>query len=178
MVYQYFKPAPATQEEAKAMYHKLALANHPDVGGTLVVMQAINAEYAAILAEFAQVGAEQRQSEAHANGRTSAADYHDIGTVANTLRQKIEFALNLGLDVELCGLWVWVGGDTKPVKDQLSAQDFKWAAGKTKWYFAGVPSLNRRGNRWSMDTIRSTYGSVKFERREEERQPVAAALHA
>ena len=26
-----------------------------------------------------------------------------------------------GLEINLCGSWIWIGGDTKPQKDQLKA---------------------------------------------------------
>lgn len=45
MTYKYFNPRPVTLDEGKAMYRALADANHPDHGGSVEVMQAINAEW-------------------------------------------------------------------------------------------------------------------------------------
>jgi len=153
-----------TPEEAKRLYHELARKHHPDVGGDLETMKAINAEYAALQARGANANARQRQSTAHAEGKKSAADFHNIDEVTEVLRVKIETALNLGLDVELCGLWVWVTGDTKAHKEELKAAAFKWSPKKLAWFYAGVPSFNR--SEWSLDEIRDTYGSQKFQKAE------------
>lgn len=165
-----------TLEEAKTLYRQLALQHHPDRGGDLATMQAINSEYSDFLANFAKTDARTRQQQAHAAGKKSAADYHDMDAIGAELKAKIEFALNLeGVDVELMGLWVWLTGNTKPNKDAIKAQGFRWAPEKEAWYFAGVPSFNRQ--RRSLDEIRDMHGSTRFtrEQREEHR---AEALHS
>ncbi len=43
--YTYFIPTPKTLEELKAQYRKLAMLHHPDRGGNLEAMQAVNSEY-------------------------------------------------------------------------------------------------------------------------------------
>ena len=104
-----------------------------------------------------------------------------MDAVSEVLREKIEAALNLApdLEVELCGLWVWVTGNTKPHAAELGKNGlgFKWAPEKEAWYFPGVPSFNRK--RRTLDEIRNMHGSQKFARRadrDEERR--AEALHA
>ena len=32
-----------------------------------------------------------------------------------------------GLEIEICGLWMWVGGETKKHKDALKDAGYKWA---------------------------------------------------
>ena len=46
----YFNNSIKTIKELKSAYHKLALKNHPDVGGDIEVMKAINVEYDTIYA--------------------------------------------------------------------------------------------------------------------------------
>lgn len=161
-----------TQEEAKTLYRQLARECHPDLGGNTEEMQKLNAEYANFCANFAHRDARARQQTAHASGKKSAADYHDLDAVIEALKAKIEAVLNLGLDVELCGLWAWVSGDTKPHKEELKALEFRWSPDKKLWYFAGVPSFNRSHR--SMDYIRSKHGSTKYTHREEERAGLPA----
>ena len=43
--FKYFDPTPATLEELKAQYRKLAFQHNPDRGGNLDTMKAVNAEY-------------------------------------------------------------------------------------------------------------------------------------
>src|SRR3990172_11738620 len=93
-----------TLEEAKTLYKSLARQNHPDVGGDLRTMQEINAQYAEFCASFARNQRFARQRAAHAENRKSAADFHNLDEVAEMLRVKIEFALNLdGVELKLMG---------------------------------------------------------------------------
>jgi hypothetical protein len=157
----YYFAACRTLEEGKALYRELAMKHHPDHGGDLATMQAINAQWAQFLAENAKADGYRRQQDAHAENRKSAADFHDLDEVGELLRLKIEFALNLeGVEVELMGFWVWLTGNTKPHKEAIKAQGFRWAHEKQAWYFAGVPSFNRQKR--TLDEIRSMHGSQKF----------------
>jgi hypothetical protein len=172
-MYTYFQDC-TTQEEAKALYHDLVRKHHPDAGGDTRTMQDINAEYALFQARGASADARRRQQDAHADNRKSAADFHDLDEVEGILREKIEAALNMGLDVELIGLWVWVSGDTKTHKEELKANAFKWSPSKTAWYYPGVPSFNRKPQ--DMETIRASYGSQRFTKAR--REESAGALSA
>ena len=163
-------------EEAKTLYRKLARENHPDLGGDTRTMQAINAEYARFQAEGARSSERTRQQAAHAEGKKTAADYHNLDDVIEALRVKIEAALNLGLDVEVCGLWVWVSGDTRPHKEELKAAGFKWAPDKAMWFYPGVPSFNRQKR--SMDEIRNMHGSQVFTHSSRDDEPTPQTLHA
>ena len=66
-----------------------------------------------------------------------------------------------GVELELCGLWLWLSGNTKPHKEEIKKLGFKWASKKKKWYWR-PEWYHRRGNRkeWDMTDIRSKYGSV------------------
>lgn len=179
-----------TLEEAKSLYRKLARENHPDMGGDLRTMQEINAQFASYCATHAKSEAKERQRTAHSENRKSAADFHDVDEVGQYIEMMIEFALSLdGVDVELMGLWVWLTGNTKAHKDTLKKWNeehahingdvrpiWKWSPKKTAWYFAAVPSFNRRDT--TLDEIRNTYGSQKFTKREEERAPIAGMVNA
>jgi hypothetical protein len=163
-----------TLDDAKSLYRKLAQQYHPDRGGDTRTMQELNAEYARFQSEFAYRSERTRQTAAHEEGKKTAADYHDLSEVIETLRVKIEAILNMGLEAELCGLWIWVSGDTRPQKDAIKELGFKWAPDKKLWFFAGVPSFNR--TRRTMDEIRNMHGSHIFssgssQRRQEEEQP-------
>lgn len=178
MTYQYFIPRPETPAEAKELYRQLAMKYHPDRGGDTATMQAVNAEYAALLAELAHAGETKRRNQAQAEGRKTNVDFVDLEAVTEEIRKVIEALLDLpGVDVELCGLWVWVTGDTKPMKDQLKDLGLRWAPKKAAWYFAGIPScgFNKGG---SLDDIRASYGSTKFTRNTYTRNQELEALPA
>ncbi len=66
-----------------------------------------------------------------------------------------------GVKVEVCGVWVWVTGDTKKHKDALgkNGAGFHYASKKKAWYYRPADwSSKSRGN-WSLEKIRSEYGS-------------------
>jgi curved DNA-binding protein CbpA len=164
MKYTYFQEC-RTQEEAKALYRELVKKHHPDAGGNTRTMQDINEEYSTFKTRGATAEAKNRQRSAHAEGKKSAADYHDINEVSEKIREKILFALNLaGVEVELMGLWVWLTGETKQHREALKENGFKWSPNKTAWYYAGVPTFNRK--KTTLDEIRNAYGSQTYARRE------------
>jgi len=181
MNYKYFVPTPTTQAEAKAMLRQLAHEHHPDAGGTTEAMQQVNAEYSHLVVELEKASQYKRQAAAHEEGRKTAADFNDLEAVGEVLREKINAALDLNMPnvtVELCGLWIWINGDTKPHAAKLNKRTgigFNFAGEKKAWYYAGVKSFNRQ--RRSMEEIRNMHGSQQFTRRQRKDEE-AQALHA
>jgi len=171
-----------TLDEAKSLYRTLARQHHPDMGGDTRTMQAINAEYARFQSNFARTEQRTRQTAAHAEGKKTAADYHDLDEVTECLRIKLEALLNISPDltIEICGLWIWVTGDTRTHRAAIKeVGGMRYAPEKQAWYFAAIPSFNR--TRRSMSEIRSMHGSQVFTRspREEDSPaPQPAGLHA
>ncbi len=154
-----------TSEQVKVRYRELCKKWHPDLGPQeesairTVKMQEINAAYARASAIFRQ--AEMRE-KARERGRPEPTpqDYTDAAAVDERIREAIEQIVTLdGLEIEICGLWVWVGGETKKHKDALKAAGYRWATKKLKWYFAGVPAGGFR--QFDMDEIRARYGSQR-----------------
>lgn len=160
-----------TLEQVKTEYRALCKKYHPDLHGGdtsenwVRIMQQINAEYALASAN-ARYAEEPAKRAKYGKSAPTATDYADMAAVDERIRQAIEKIITLaGLEIEICGLWVWVGGETKPVKDTLKAAGYMWAAKKEKWYFAGVPASHR--GHWDMDTIRTRYGSSKVRKDED-----------
>lgn len=70
-------------------------------------------------------------------------------------------ALSLpNIKVELCGTWIWITGDTKPVKEQLKELGCKWAPKKKKWFWRKPTDKKfwKKGE-LDMDAIRMKHGS-------------------
>jgi curved DNA-binding protein CbpA len=140
-----------SSDEIKREYHRLAKLHHPDIGGDTATMQQINTDYA-----IAMDAAIRREK----SGWTEEA-FEDAADVSEAIRQAIEAIIKFdNITVEICGTWVWVSGQTKPIKDTLKQAGYRWAPKKADqpWYFAGTPSRNRRRN-YSLDEIRERYGS-------------------
>jgi hypothetical protein len=63
-------------------------------------------------------------------------------------------------DWKIVGLWLWVSGDTKPIKSGLKEAGFRWSPNKEKWYFAGRPSISRKHH--SYEEIVEMHGETKL----------------
>jgi hypothetical protein len=138
-----------TLDEIKATYKKLAKENHPDLGGKTTLMQQINNEYAnacAMLAKNRGVSNEQADNEMK---------------MSELYREAIEQIIHLpDIIIELVGHWIWITGNTRPVKDQLKAAHFFFAHKKLAWYFR-ADEYKTKGGKKTLDEIRAKYGSEK-----------------
>ena len=146
-----------TLDELKKAYKAAAVKHHPDMGGDTATMQRINAEYSARFEELKQ--AQNAAAAADTTGRTkatteSAGDF--IAIIAELLKLD-------GLTVELCGRWLWIGGETKKHRERLKAIGCRWSSSKKlwSWHFAEDGDRWHRGSK-SMSQIRSKYGSTTF----------------
>lgn len=151
MTYKYFKQM-ATLDELKAEYRRLVKKHHPDCGGDAEIMKAVNNEYEVKFEEL---------KKAH---NAKADEKHQTTETPDEFREIIEKLLKLdGLDVELCGSWLWIGGNTREHKDALKAAGCRWSNNKKLWYWhhAEDGSHWHRGKR-TMSEIRTKYGSQTF----------------
>ena len=145
--------------ELKAAYKRLAMLHHPDRGGDLRTMQAINAEYDAMFERFKFDPIDpEREYEAHAERATGV---HSTAEVAEDFRKIIDALMKLdGIEIELCGSWLWISGDTFAVKDELKAAGCRWQRKKQKWYWHPPEARTGYSKRAaSMSHIRAKYGS-------------------
>lgn len=146
-----------TIDEVKKLYKKLAMENHPDRGGDTTTMQAINTEYAFACAKLAK-GAGLSDEEADTEIRLS-----------EEYRQVIEKIINLpGIVIEIVGNWIWVTGETKPVKETLKEAGFYFASKKVAWYYRNE-AFKTRGNGAPLEEIRAKYGSEKINRKQQDK---------
>ncbi len=137
-----------TNMDIKKAYREKASAYHPDRNPSGAdMMKLINAAYA-VLKNTTALNVEEN---------STLAEYPEI-------LSKVLNEINTldGLVIEVCGLWVWVTGNTKIHKDTLKSQGFKWAKNKGSWFYR--PAIARSRNRyqaWDMEQIRETYGSIR-----------------
>lgn len=148
-----------TLEEVKSLYKKLALENHPDRGGNTETMQAINVEYAYATAKIIK-GENLSQEDTDKQMRFS-----------EEYRMVIEKIIHLqGITIELVGLWIWVTGDTRPIRKELKEAGLFFASKKMAWYYRSADLKELRGGKKSLDEIRSKYGSEEIKAADSKRK--------
>ena len=148
-----------TLDELKKVYKHLAQKHHPDVGGDTRTMQEINAEYEARFEVLKRSQNEQAAEDTTGKARATTESAGDFIAI-------IDHLLKLdGLEIELCGRWLWIGGDTKKHKEALKACGCRWTSSKKQrnWHIAEEGDKWHRGSK-SMSQIRSKYGSTTFTR--------------
>lgn len=123
--------------EAKKIYKILARKLHPDIGGSTELFKILNTVYNDILE----------------NGINFAKD-SEFDIELEKIISQILFYENV--IIEVVGSWIWLQGDTKPIKDFLKELGFKWASKKKQWYYGEMKGRNPKQK--SMSDIKSKYG--------------------
>jgi hypothetical protein len=139
----------STIEDVKGLYKKLALENHPDRGGDTSTMQAINAEYAYACAYVLKRG-----------GFTDSETDSHI-RMSEEYREVIEEIINLpDIIIEVVGHWIWVTGNTYPLRKELKSAGLYFASKKLAWYYRS-DEFKTKGGKKTLDEIRNKYGSER-----------------
>lgn len=136
-----------TIEEVKTLYKQLAKQYHPDCGGDTVTMQAINTKYAFACAKILK------------GENLSSEETDEQIRLSEEYRKVIEQIINLaGIVIEVVGHWIWITGNTYPVKKQLKEAGLFFASKKTAWYYRSE-EYKTKGGKKTLDEIRDKYGS-------------------
>ncbi len=133
-----------TPEIVRQAYRKACSKYHPDKNpGGLEMMKAVNLAYESLKDTTETIDLDE-----------SALNYGD------ELNEALNAIIELdGLEIELCGSWVWVSGNTREHKDILKESGFKYAGKKKMWSFHPADFKSWSRGKASMDDIRGTYGS-------------------
>lgn len=136
-----------SEDEIKRRFRDLAKLHHPDrTGGDKETMQAVNAEYAdALRGEYRKTKSDDDAEAAVEADERAAEVLAQIVTLPEIV-------------IEIVGRWLWVTGQTFPVRAQLKEAGLKWASKKEAWYWH-APEDRCRGGKKSLDEIRTTYGA-------------------
>lgn len=156
MQFKYFKADYTTTiEEAKRQYHKLCLRWHPDrPNGDLKAMQAINAEWDYLYKHNFNI------HETAEGGTYTDWNQDTPDDVTSEFADLIAKLVNLdGLEIEICGSWLWVGGNTKEHKSALKEMGMRWAPKKHRWYKAPKNWKRKSRRELTMSEIRDRFGS-------------------
>ena len=159
----------STIEQIKKRYRELAQKFHPDHGGTNEEMTIINLQYE-----------QQKGRKFTATNHETNKEYTQEFDPFDGYRELIDALINIpNITIELCGSWLWITGDTKPVKDYLKELGFKFSGKKCAWYWKPGDKKYRKKSKkeLNLDEIRNLYGSEKVnnnsKQEQEQRQAIA-----
>lgn len=149
-------PHAKTVDELKKEYHRLARLHHPDVGGSTADMQEINSEYdrlIKILPKRAASGETYQPRE----------DQRETREQSDAFKAAVYAAIILeGVELEICGSWLWATGETRKHAAALKAAGYKWSAKKVAWYWHDGDYVKKSAKKYSMDEVRAMWGSEKL----------------
>lgn len=148
-MYKYFKNC-KTKEDAKKLYKKLAFKHHPDKGGDVEVMKAINNEFDDFMKNFKEEKDSKKEYE----------------FTATTYRKLIEQLIKFdNIVIDIVGCFIWVTGNTYSIKEELKQLGFRYSKNKKSWYVAPEEYMKNRVNykkKYSMNEIKNKYGCTSI----------------
>lgn len=155
-----------TLDELKKAYKAAAMKHHPDMGGDTATMQQINAEYEARFEILKRSHNEKAAEDTSGKTYTTTESAGDFINIINHL-----FRMD-GIEIELCGRWLWISGNTMKHKEALKACGCRWSSSKKmwSWHYEKDSTGWHRGNK-SMAYIRNKYGSTTFTKEQSEVLP-------
>lgn len=146
-------------EELRRQYKKLAFKYHPDKGGKVEDMQAINSEYDKLYNIYKNV-------HEKADGTT-----YNTNTNTNNINDKfkdiINKIINFNCTIELCGYWLWVFNAFE-YKDQLKSLGFFYCSRKKAWAWCEEQDKSNNKHKLTLEEIRKIHGSEVVKNKEEQ----------
>ena len=156
-----------TAEELKKAYRTWAKKLHPDLGGNAEEFKQMQNEYEKMWERLKNVH-QNAQGETYTKETDETPqEFIHIINVLITL---------VGVEVEICGKWIWVSGNTKAHKETLKQLKFKWAHKKQAWYYHAEPYKKKSRRELTLDEIRDMFGSQKYDKKQDEEKKLKAAV--
>lgn len=147
-------------EELKREYRLKAMYFHPDnlKTGNLEQMQNINNEYEFYFNLLKNIHENLKTGENETSTTNTNETAYDF---MNIINQIINYE---NIDINIVGSWIWVSGDTKPIKDILKGLKFFWNKKRVLWQLkpVGEETTKRSYSKESSDNVKLKYGCTKI----------------
>lgn len=160
--FKFFVPQPHTLSEGKALYKKLCMENHPDLGGSVEAMQAINAEWDYLKTRLPRFDT-GIHTDYNANAAREKAAREKAETIKAELRPMAAKLAEMGIAFDIVGSWIW--------SDDRRAADagMHYSKGRAKWYWRpdSAESKSSRSHK-SYDWIYAKYNGFSGQKLRQE----------
>lgn len=129
------------------------------MGGTNEEMQRVNEDYERATKRIERMGERfvddcaTNSENAESTNKTTVADMEAYAEILQKL-----FAMD-GIEVELCGSWLWITGNTFAFRSELKEAGCKWSKSKQAWYWYSGEYHRRSKRGYSLEEIRDLHGS-------------------
>lgn len=150
-----------TAQEIKDEFKRLVLIHHPDVGGDEETMKRLNTAYQDALKNCRRSGSTYTDDK---TGQTVERPYIYADELEEKLAEMVTALLLLAqanghkITVSLLGTWIWVEGDTRPLKDALKALGLSWNKVRECWCYNGTGKRCRRSSQ-SLEGLKRQYNA-------------------
>lgn len=155
---KYFKNV-ETFDELKKAYRDLMKKWHPDLNPdnqeeATRIAKEINAEFDWLFDRIpnTRVNKDGQTYEAHKEFETPAEFKHIIDIL-------IKYS---NIEIDVIGSWLWVSGETKPIKEILKDLKFKWHDVKKCWYYKNTRRKSSLAANLNFDDLINIYGGAKY----------------
>ena len=137
-----------TLEELKKVYKELAKKLHPDLGGNKEKFQEMNNEYDMLFKDL---------KNKKANKKANNKDDDKFKDIINELIKYNE------LTIEIIGSWLWISGNTYPLRDTIKNLGLLWSKGRKKWYYTAdtIGAANTHYKKKTYEQLKQSYGYTK-----------------
>jgi DnaJ-class molecular chaperone len=137
----------------RSQYRELAKKYHPDLNPEIDenIMKQINAEYEQLLQDIKTPA-----------GKNYSMDNETAWQEKFVQTLKLFASIN-GIFVEMIGNWIWISGETKPIKEKIKELGFKFSGKKLAWYWKNYTYFKLTNKKFQLDELRDIYGSRQIE---------------
>ena len=143
----------------RAAYKRLLIKYHPDnnKNDTTGMMQEINAEYDLLFQKLKDTYEHSDNYKKQTDRQKQAYDWEKDKQLRAIIVALSKFA---GLEIELCGTWVYVRGETYPYRKELKVLGMNYNRQKKCWIIHFDDYYKYHKKSVSMSHIRDKYGSM------------------